>query len=395
MEKNKQVEINEVIKANFGIKTYRELGEMLGMTPEAIRGRARRMGLAGNKSVKEQDLPIEKKVEVDIFESRSSKKLKETSQKYSYLTKKVEELERQIEAVKTIKDVSSFKFDAKKNEIGSATAVIVASDWHYWERVEPDHIDGLNEFNKEVAEERAKQFFKNSVTLLKREQRDSDVKTAIFALLGDFISGNIHDELLETNEGLIIDEVMAVQKALCSGIEYMLKNTNVNFIIPCNSGNHGRITQKRRVASEAGNSLEYYMYHTIATYFKNEPRLKFIISKGYMTYIDIAGYVIRFHHGHNIRYGGGIGGIFIPAFKAIAQWNKGKRADLDVFGHFHQIKDGGCFLSNGSLVGYNDFALSIKADYEKPKQLFFLINHKRNEKTTTCPIFLEEQDTSI
>jgi len=53
----------------------------------------------------------------------------------------------------------------------------------------------------------------------------------------------------------------------------------------------------------------------------------------------------------------------------------------------HQFKDGGNFICNGSLIGYNAFALSIKADYEKPKQAFFLVDKKRG-KSIVAPIWL-------
>ncbi len=96
---------------------------------------------------------------------------------------------------------------------------------------------------------------------------------------------------------------------------------------------------------------------------------------------------IRFQHGHMVKYGGGVGGLTIPLNKAIAQWNRGKHADLDVLGHFHQMFDGGNFIVNGSLIGYDSFALSIKASYEKPKQALFLIDRKRG-RTFTCPILL-------
>ena len=89
-----------------------------------------------------------------------------------------------------------------------------------------------------------------------------------------------------------------------------------------------------------------------------------------------------------MKYGGGVGGIFIPAYKSIAQWNKAKKADMDVFGHFHQQKDGGNFISNGSLIGWNSYAIRIKADYEKPSQTFFLID-KQHFKTITTKIYID------
>ena len=126
------------------------------------------------------------------------------------------------------------------------------------------------------------------------------------------------------------------------------------------------------------------MFHHLASQFK-DPRVKFIIEDSYHTYLDILGMTVRFHHGHDIRYQGGVGGLTIPVNKAIAQWNKGKKANLDVFGHWHTRFDGGNFICNGSLIGYNAYAISIKASYEKPTQVFFLIDRKRG-KTLMAPI---------
>lgn len=74
--------------------------------------------------------------------------------------------------------------------------------------------------------------------------------------------------------------------------------------------------------------------------------------------------------------------------KAIAAWDRSIRADLDVFGHYHTAMDGGKFVSNGSLIGYNAFAVAIKAPFEKPKQMTFLIDKKRG-KTIVAPIVLD------
>jgi hypothetical protein len=144
----------------------------------------------------------------------------------------------------------------------------------------------------------------------------------------------------------------------------------VNF-----TGN-SRITVKQRVATDHGNSLEWLMYLNLAEHYKGNDRVEFVVNEGYHTYLDIYDFTIRFHHGQALRYQGGVGGIYIPVNKAINQWNKSKRADLDCFGHFHQMKNAGTFISNGSLIGWNSFAIRIKADFEKPKQAFFLVDKK-------------------
>jgi hypothetical protein len=151
------------------------------------------------------------------------------------------------------------------------------------------------------------------------------------------------------------------------------------------------MTQEQRIATESGNSLEQYMYFNLRDLFAHEPRVKFQIAEGYHSYIDVFGsYKIRFHHGHNIRYAGGVGGITIPVNKSINEWNKLNPVRLDCFGHFHQRVDGGNFVCNGSIIGYNAYATSIKAAYERPAQMFFLINKKFNEKTIAAPIFVTQ-----
>jgi hypothetical protein len=169
------------------------------------------------------------------------------------------------------------------------------------------------------------------------------------------------------------------------GLEFLLEHSKLKFVVPCHSGNHARTTRTTRFGAENGHSLEYLMYLHLQTHFKGNERVEFRVSEGYHSYLEVYGKTVRLHHGHAINYQGGIGGIFIPAFKAISQWDKARQADLDLFGHFHQSKDGGKFVCNGSLIGFNSYALSIKADYEPPKQNLILLDKQRG-RTCTWPI---------
>jgi len=356
------------------------------MSGEAVRKRRKRLGLAGS----ETKLTPEQQVTVDISRIDKKEEGKAQGRRYKAALDKIAELERNISVYEKTKDIQTHTIRSSQSGSGSeATAVVLASDWHWGETVLSEQTNGLNEFNPSIRAKRAEKFFSNVVRLIHIFDKDITIHNLVLALLGDFISNNIHDELMESNSDLPIDEIISVQETIASGIEYILANTKVNLVIPTASGNHGRTTKKTHFSTEAGNSLEYLMYHNLARHFANSKRVKFILSRSYLTYVDVAGYIIRFHHGHALKFAGGIGGLFIPAYKAISQWNKGRKADLDCFCHFHQVKDGGIFLSNGSLVGFNDFAVRIKADYEKAKQVFFLVDHKRREKTVTCPVFLE------
>ena len=379
----------DVIRKHWGTKSYAEIAELCGMTADNVRKTGRRDGLPPYKvNAQNRSLTPSQEVERDVKVGSLDKRLKSTDSKYQFVLKENQTLQAQIEAIKVVSDANSHTIKTKSSGTQEATAVIVASDWHWAETVHSDNVNGLNEYTTEIAKARAEKFFVNAVKLLNIFKAHSQIDTLVIALLGDFINGELRDEAMQNNGELTMDELLGVQEALLSGIQFILDNTKVNLIIPCHSGNHGRVTKKVNISTEAGNSLEYVMYHMLARHFQSDKRVKFIIPTSYHSFLDINGYTIRFSHGHAIRYAGGVGGIFVPVKKAIGQWNKARHADLDVFGHFHQMRDGGDFICNGSLIGWNEFANFIKADFEKPKQVFFLIDNNRKEKTVTCPIFL-------
>jgi len=386
MKKNK---INPFIVKNQEM-SYSELSAKTGISVEAVRGRYRRLNLPA-KVINSQnvDLPPETQIEKDIIVKRFKDSKRVTDRKYDTLLKKIDEIEKERDAVIQMRDrFQTYKINPNKHDISEAVAFLVASDWHIEETVKSNTVNGLNSYDLEIAKDRSEKFFQNGLRLIKIQQKDTDIDTIVLALLGDFISNGIHDELLETNSLQPIDAAIFAQNLIASGIEYLLRDKSIKkIILPCHSGNHGRITEKRRISTEGGNSLEYFMYCQLANHFKGDSRVEFLVSQGYLSYLDVYGYTIRFQHGHAVRYGGGVGGVTVPLNKAIAQWDKLQKADLDILGHFHQKFDGGKFIVNGSLIGYNAYALSIKASYEKPTQVFFLIS-KKHGKTVVAPIFM-------
>jgi hypothetical protein len=283
-----------------------------------------------------------------------------------------------------------------KGGVSESVAVSVWSDWHSEETVLPEQVSGKNEYYLDKCRKRFERLLRGTLSWFKINAPYTEIHTLVLALLGDFITGSIHDDLAEGNQLPPADAIHFAYSLLVSGIKYLLKNLppNVEIIAVCKSGNHGRMTKEQRIATEAGNSLEYFMYLMLRDYFAGEKRIKFDVQPGYHSYVNVfentgTPFVIRLHHGHQINYQGGVGGITIPVNKAIAQWNKARHADLDVFGHFHTKLDGGNFVSNGSMIGYNAYAVSIKASYEKPCQFFFLVNKEYREKTAVMPVFLE------
>ena len=361
----------------------------VSLTTAAVQSRWKRLKLpAKNGSFKQTGLPVSEQIEQDILKADYKDAKKNMDSKYNYVLDRALRAERELEASKVLRatprNIIEIKPKLGKNK-GESVAVVLASDWHIEEQVKSESVNGRNFYNLEIARARATEFFQNTITLIKKEQQAVHIDTLVLVLLGDFISGNIHEELLANCELPPAKALMEATNMLVSGIEAILKQTKLNLVIPCHVGNHSRITHKVHLSNEQGNSLEYIMYHYLADYFKKEKRIKWIIAEGYHSYVQIYDKTLRLHHGHAIKFGGGVGGLTIPVQKSIAQWNKIKWADFDCFGHLHTQMDGKNFLSNGCNIGYNAFAVSIKADFDTPRQTFFLIDKKRG-KTVVAPI---------
>lgn len=339
--------------------------------------------------------PISEKAKVDIELQKLRDKHDGKEIRIAALQEKVVNLEKELNVLANYRELT-----VQASEIhphvsagtSESAAVVVWSDHHSEEEVKPGQVSGKNEFNLEVYDHRFSQLVHGTLAWLNIEQKKTSIKTLVIALLGDYFTNNIHEDAAESNLLAPMDAAYNAQCHLIGGIDYILEHTpkDLELLMVCHSGNHARTTKKQRIATEAGNSLEHYMYYVMRDHYKGNPRVKFQIAEGYHSYVTFfGGYKIRFHHGHAIKYQGGIGGITVSVNKAIGQWNKTEWANLDVFGHFHTKFDGGNFIANGSLIGYNAYAVSIKASFEKPSQTFFLVNKKFMEKSATMSIFLE------
>lgn len=333
----------------------------------------------------------EQQVSEDREKVKLTTELKDYKAKYKSALEQIENQNVQLGWLSAIREGVDRTYRIEPREgLGTSevTPIVLASDWHSEERVKSASVNGMNEFTLEIFEQRCTKFWQGVVRLVRMFAQDVKIHTVVVALLGDFITGQIHGaDNAENNQLLPADALINVQNHIIGGIDFLLNHTPHDYVFVCKVGNHSRMTLKVRHASEAGHSLESIMYVNLATLYRNEPRVKFIIEDSYHTYLDVYDKTCRFHHGHDLKFMGGVGGLYIPARKAIEQWNKGRKADRDFFGHFHQELNDSMFTCNGSLIGFNAFAVAIKAAYEPPKQTMVLVD-KRRGFTGKWPIYV-------
>src|SRR5690348_2871303 len=227
-------------------------------------------------------------VDVELEKLRQKQSGKDS--RITVLEKRVLDLEKENAVFLALSESKPTVIDVrpKAHDGASESAmVIVWSDWHIEERVLRSQVSNKNEYNLEVARQRFQNLLQGGLAWCKIQSHNTVIKTIVLGLLGDFITGSIHEDLAEGNLLPPAEAIHLAYSLIVSGIKYMLSNTpkDVQFVIPCHSGNHGRMTKDQRIATEAGNSLEYFMYLMLQDYFQSEKRIKFVVQPGYHSHV--------------------------------------------------------------------------------------------------------------
>lgn len=279
-------------------------------------------------------------------------------------------------------------------ELGSgvreACAVALFSDVHADETVRAGETPTGNEYNPAIAERSIARFFAGYRWLIEKHREMFAIRDAVLWLGGDLMSGHIHEELKETTSGTSIEAMLWLRSRIIAGIDELLSDPKIERLhVPCSYGNHGRNTAKPYRARGAAHSYEWLLYQFLAGHYADNKRVRFLADQSAHQYLRVYDWDLHFHHGDETNYGGGVGGITIPLNKAVAQWDIARRCHFHNFGHWHQYGDWGRIAVNGSVIGFNAYAMSIKATPEPPQQTFYLLDSKRG-KTCKSPIWVRE-----
>jgi hypothetical protein len=140
---------------------------------------------------------------------------------------------------------------------------------------------------------------------------------------------------------------------------------------------------KPRVSTAYANSYEWLMYGVLAQKFAGEKRVRFEITPSAHQYVRTGDHTLHFHHGDDVKFQGGVGGIGIPLLKRVPAWDSIRRADVHCIGHWHMQRDFGRAVVNGSLIGYGPYSQRIGAEYEDPKQTLFYMDSRRGKTMHT------------
>lgn len=272
------------------------------------------------------------------------------------------------------------------------TPVLFLSDIHFDEVVKPEQVNFVNSFNRDIAIRRLKHTFQSMVHLTKHYLKNPAYDGVVCALGGDLLSGNIHEELRDTNEASINLSIMALTDVLIAGLELLLREFPEVFV-PCVVGNHGRQSVKPRAKGRVHENFEWLVYEYLRRHFAKEKRIRFMIPEGADCQFPIYGRQFMLTHGDQFHGGTGISGLYMPLLRGMAKklarnQAMGKPFDVMMCGHWHTYVHTNQLVVNGSVKGVDEYSYQGNFGAEPPQQALW-IEHPRNRSTFRMPILCD------
>jgi len=314
------------------------------------------------------------------------------------LTEKVADLERTLgfveQAQDAVLDPPSWMAPRGSGKKKHATLTLLLSDTHFDEVVMPEEVGGLNKYDRRIAEIRLKLWADNAVKMARHYLSGVTYDGAVVRLGGDIFSGDIHEELAQTNADTMLGSVLHWSEQI-SAYLLMFADEFGKVHVPCVVGNHGRMSRKPRMKLRARTNFDWLLGKMIERHLSHDKRFTFDISENADTLVQIYGHGHLLTHGDQVSGGGGIGGIWPPIMRMRAR--KAQRA-MDIgqpfgtlwMGHWHQYISTPYMIVNGSTKGLDEYAWLSNFGFEVPQQALAIVTPEHNI-TVQAPIFCQDK----
>lgn len=374
----------------------------LGAPVDELTREAERLGMYGavrDSRIANEAYPPRITITDPIERADARDKTARLKSEHGDLVNRLREERKRNEFILSVRDVKTPTVlrAEKTSGLREMCAVATLSDAHVEEPVEPEKVGYRNEYNLEIAERSLARFKQAIIDLVKHHRADGKtvIRHAVVAMIGDLMTGQIHEELVETGQLSPVETALWLRPRLKDIIRGVADELDLeSLVVPYSYGNHGRTTPKRRIATGAENSYEWLLGRILETDFADDPRIKFDTSPWAHQYAVVFDQTLHFTHGDEVMYGGGIGGLSIPLMKRLPSWDELRYAHQHHCGHFHQRFSSGRLNVNGSVIGYNQYAISIGAKYEPAQQNFYLLDAKRG-KCHETPIWCRGDSEAV
>ncbi len=284
----------------------------------------------------------------------------------------------------------------------SATPLLLITDTHFGEVVQPDEILGLNAYNAEIAEQRLQRAFENAVRVSKHYFGGKlKYDGIVLAFGGDIFTGEIHDELTETNDLTPIEAFDHYIDPMVAGIK-LLRQEFGKVHVAGVDGNHDRRQKKKKAKRSVRSSWSWLFYRVLAREFSRFSTVTWQIPDSRDTVVPVYDTRFLLHHGDQFRGGSGISGALSPLMIGDARKRKKHDAavrytgredlhfDIQLMGHFHHRIALPGVVVGGCLKGYDEYSMVQNYPYEPPSQELMVVTPEHGV-TFQAPVWVQDR----
>jgi predicted phosphodiesterase len=251
------------------------------------------------------------------------------------------------------------------------TLVLLWSDQHAAEAVSLEQTNGLNEYSWEIMMRRHDELRRGIASWA---ERFGPIDTLQILSLGDGLSGNIHEELAETNEMPLSEATVqwgidAAEwlKTLPDVIPWAGKAQVRVVSVP---GNHPRAHKKPRAKMKYDNA-DWVSSHIARVALSREPWIDFQIPRGARALVEVCGRRILATHGDAVPPSAMVGVPWGGVIRLEAKMRNQFQYDHLAMGHFHEpnLIGNRRIWVNGTIKGDDEYGIERFGGGTTPTQL--------------------------
>ena len=281
--------------------------------------------------------------------------------------------ERVIQLLSGALKVQSPRYKPKVHKPGKQAPhefVLMLSDLHAAEVVNPEEISGANAYDWSIMMSRLDDLRRGLLSY--QEHRPYPVEVLHIAALGDLLSGQIHEELAETNEMPMAEATVQLGLDLGEWVASLIphfKSIRIASVV----GNHPRPTKKMRAKQRYDNG-DWTCMQVLKTYLGRYDSVSVEVPKPQKYPIEVCGKRLLLMHGDGIRSSMvdlPVGGVVRFVQKLQNQYAQmGIPIDHALLGHWHEFSvfRAGKVIVNGSLKGVDEYSLERFGGGSSPMQ---------------------------
>jgi hypothetical protein len=279
---------------------------------------------------------------------------------------------------------------ARKGE----SLILHLSDWHYGEVVEAEKTRGHNEYNQEIAEQRAKRVFDGFHSIVDKLSAGGwNFNRLVVPINGDMLTGTIH-ELERHSGGRNIVQSTFECASLLAGFLSPLASEFPRVDAYVTAGNHTRMAPKME-SKDPTRTWDAAMGMALGLHLKNHKNVSVTVPNAYTCAIGIEGHTVVQTHGHQIKGGSYGGSPWYGINRMVTNYNaleasRGGKVLAWMFGHFHSSSSipnvhSEVFI-NGSLISGTEWTIDTLGKSDRPCQ-WLLCVHPEHGITSRWPLY--------